>query len=144
MRHSLLRHLSTLRAASQRPLLHDVAVHLHGRTAAATLPLTVAHLPDLRGHFPNNPIVPAVFILDAMFRLARELPGERNRHDQFDFVRSAKFRRVVTPKDHRLSLEVQRLGPDAFKGLAFVSSTNQGRRLAAEAEFGNHQDRRSR
>lgn len=125
-----LRNLST-----HRPLLRDIAVN--AKTAVARLPLTVAHLPDIRGHFPGKPVVPAVLILDAMFRLAKELPGDRDRVDEeFDFVRNAKFRRVVTPADVSLSLEVSTLDHATFKALAFVTTRSHARLLAAEAEFG--------
>jgi len=48
--------------------------------------------PALDGHFPGNPIVPGVVLLDHAAGLARERGGW-----QVTAVRSAKFRQILRP-----------------------------------------------
>jgi len=95
-----------------------------------------------QGHFPGNPIMPGVLIIEAMAQvggvLARlSIQGEQD-HESTDAVYfmsmdKVKFRRPVVPGDQlRLELQALRTGSRVWKlaGKAFV-----GEDLVAEAEL---------
>jgi len=88
------------------------------------------------GHFPGNPVMPGVLIIEAMAQTAGILAyksGIKGRHVYFLTIEKAKFRKPVTPGD-QLRFEVKVLHSRGsvwkFSGEAFV-----GDKLAAEAEF---------
>jgi len=88
------------------------------------------------GHFPGNPVMPGVLIIEAMAQTAGILAyksGIQGRHVYFLTIEKAKFRKPVTPGD-QLRFEVKVLHSRGsvwkFSGEAFV-----GDKLAAEAEF---------
>ncbi len=62
------------------------------------------------GHFPDNPVMPGVLIIEALAQVGailalREFPDRNNKIPFFSGIESAKFRRPVTPGD-TLILEV--------------------------------------
>jgi beta-hydroxyacyl-ACP dehydratase FabZ len=101
-----------------------------------------ANEPFFRGHFPGNPIMPGVLILEAMAQvggvLARlSVPGaldeNENRGVYFMAIDKAKFRRPVVPGDRLIfELKALRTGSRVWKmaGQAFVDQA-----LAAQAEL---------
>jgi beta-hydroxyacyl-ACP dehydratase FabZ len=101
-----------------------------------------ANEPFFRGHFPGNPIMPGVLILEAMAQvggvLARlSVPGaldeKENRGVYFMAIDKAKFRKPVVPGDRLVfELEALRTGSRVWKmaGRAFVDQA-----LAAQAEL---------
>jgi beta-hydroxyacyl-ACP dehydratase FabZ len=101
-----------------------------------------ANEPFFEGHFPGNPIMPGVLILEAMAQtggvLARlSVPGALDEKTEsavyFMAIDEAKFRRPVVPGDQlRFELEALRTGSRVWKmaGKAFV-----GEALAAQAEL---------
>ncbi|MCK9221358.1 MAG: 3-hydroxyacyl-ACP dehydratase FabZ [Limnochordia bacterium] len=116
-------------------LLVDRIVELEpGRRAKALKNVTMneAHF---QGHYPGNPIMPGVLILEAMAQAAGVvvLPEDANVVPLFAGVDKAKFRRVVGPGD-QLILEVEvlqaRRKVAKIQGKAYVDGD-----LAAEAEL---------
>jgi beta-hydroxyacyl-ACP dehydratase FabZ len=101
-----------------------------------------ANEPFFEGHFPGNPIMPGVLIIEAMAQvggiLARlSVPGVADREDKggiyFMSMDKVKFRRPVVPGDRiRFELQALRKGSRVWKmaGKAFVEED-----LAAEAEL---------
>ena len=101
-----------------------------------------ANEPFFQGHFPDNPIMPGVLIIEAMAQvggiMARlSVPGAIDNKDQdsiyFMSMDRVKFRRPVVPGDQlRLELKALRTGSRVWKmgGGAFVESD-----LVAEAEL---------
>ncbi len=95
-----------------------------------------------QGHFPGNPIMPGVLIIEAMAQvggvLARlsmdRFPSQENTDAiYFMSIDKVKFRKPVVPGDQlRLELEALRTGSKVWKlgGKAFV-----GEDLVAEAEL---------
>jgi 3-hydroxyacyl-[acyl-carrier-protein] dehydratase len=85
----------------------------------AALEFPLQH-PALRGHFPDNPIVPAVVLLDEVLHLASTsdhgISGPAARGWQID---SAKFHRPLRPGEP-LSLELDR---QSDGGVRFTLST---------------------
>ena len=89
-----------------------------------------------QGHFPNAPVFPGVYIIEAMAQagavlLFREVPDRENKLMFFTGIEEAKFRRPVVPGD-QLRLEVTvlkyKMGYAKLTAKAFV-----GDQLAAEA-----------
>jgi 3-hydroxyacyl-[acyl-carrier-protein] dehydratase len=90
-----------------------------------------------RGHFPGNPIMPGVLIIEAMAQVAGILAFQSAatvaKSVYFMSIEKGKFRRPVVPGD-QLRLEVSVLQHRGnvwkFSGNAFVEE-----KIAAEAEF---------
>ena len=93
--------------------------------------------PFFPGHFPGQPIMPGVLILEALAQTgavaALSLPENRGRLAVFGGVKNCRFKKPVTPGDVlELSCElVERRGPIGYgKAVARV-----GGKIAAQAEL---------
>jgi 3-hydroxyacyl-[acyl-carrier-protein] dehydratase len=95
--------------------------------------------PFFLGHFPNNPVMPGVLIVEAMGQTGAVLMSKslnanvEGKTIFFMSVDGARFRYPVRPGDViRMPVEVTRHRGDVFKfaGKAYVND-----KLAAEAEF---------
>jgi beta-hydroxyacyl-ACP dehydratase FabZ len=94
--------------------------------------------PFFQGHFPNNPIMPGVLIIEAMAQVAGvlglySLEREGDQNVYFLGIDNARFRKPVTPGDQiRFELDVlqYRGGIWRFKGIALVEGNK-----VAEAEL---------
>ena len=95
--------------------------------------------PFFQGHFPGQPIMPGVLILEAMAQTAgvlafKSIPEElRKKAVYFMSIDKVRFRRPVVPGDQiRMEMLVSRRRKSVwgFKGKAYVED-----KLAAEAEL---------
>lgn len=95
--------------------------------------------PYFQGHFPNNPVMPGVLIVEALGQTGAVLMSKSLNADVtgktifFVSIAEARFRSPVRPGDTlRMHVDVLRHRGDLFKfrGVAFVED-----RAAAEAEF---------
>lgn len=95
--------------------------------------------PYFPGHFPGQPIMPGVLILEAMAQTAgilayKSISGENQKKAVYFLgIDNARFRKPVIPGDQlRFELEVtrQRQSIWGFKGKAFVDG-----KLVAEADL---------
>lgn len=93
--------------------------------------------PFFAGHFPGNPVMPGVLILEALAQaggvLALVQLGQAKRTMYFLGLDKVKFRKMVVPGDQlRLRVEPLRKGGTVWKmrGEAFVGDS-----LVTEAEF---------
>ena len=123
-------------------LLVDRVTEMEAGKRVVGLKNVTANEPFFEGHFPGNPIMPGVLILEAMAQvggvMARlSIPGALDEKAEgtvyFMAIDKAKFRRPVVPGDQlRFELEALRTGSRVWKmaGKAFV-----GEALAAQAEL---------
>ena len=90
------------------------------------------------GHFPNNPIVPGVVIVEAMAQTAGVVVSEnlKNNNDQsvlFMSINKAKFRRPVFP-NHKIKFYVEMI--NSIKNVyKFMGKAHHEETLVAESEF---------
>lgn len=97
-----------------------------------TLKNVTANDPHLQGHFPGNPIMPGVLIVEMMTQTAGLLLP-KDSSAVLARIKEARFRRPVVPGD-QVVLSATRLG-----GIGnihrFTTSATVGGTLAAEAEI---------
>ncbi|GAA6207357.1 3-hydroxyacyl-ACP dehydratase FabZ [Cognatishimia sp. WU-CL00825] len=122
-------------------LLVDKVVDIDGYQTAKGIKNVTMNEPHFQGHFPGNPIMPGVTIVEAMAQTAAIMVGtelgmaDRNMQVYFMAIDKCKFRRMVVPGDVlELNLTTVRGKPGGkvwkFSGVATVEGE-----MAAEAEF---------
>ena len=91
-----------------------------------------------KGHFPDNPIVPGVIIIEAMAQTAGIVVSYKLREFKeksvlFMSVNKAKFRKPIRPNE-KVSFEVKFINSvrDVYK---FEGTCNKGDTKVSEAEF---------
>ena len=122
-------------------LLVDKVVDIDSFASARGIKNVTMNEPHFQGHFPGNPIMPGVTIVEAMAQTAAVMVGtaldmaDQNMQVYFMAIDGCKFRRKVVPGDVlELKLTTLRGKPGAkvwkFGGVAEVEGE-----LAAEAQF---------
>lgn len=122
-------------------LLVDKVHSIDGIKSATGIKNVTMNEPYFQGHFPGNPIMPGVTIVEAMAQTTAVMVGaslgltEGNLLVYFMAIDGCKFRRKVVPGDVlEMQVETTRGKPGGkvwrFKGVATVDGE-----LAAEAEF---------
>ena len=122
-------------------LLVDKVRDIDGTASAVGIKNVTMNEPHFPGHFPGNPIMPGVTIVEAMAQTAAVMVGtslgltEGNLLVYFMGIDGCKFRRKVIPGDVLVMKIVTTRGKPGgkvwkFKGVATVEGE-----LAAEAEF---------
>lgn len=94
--------------------------------------------PFFPGHFPGNPIMPGVLILEAMAQtggvfLLNSIPDHENKIAYFMQINNAKFRKPVLPGDQLfmvIEMVNQKSKVITIKGKSYVNDL-----LVAEADF---------
>jgi beta-hydroxyacyl-ACP dehydratase FabZ len=117
----------------------DRVVELEPGHRIVTLKNVTINEPFFQGHFPGNPIMPGVLILEAMAQSAGVLtfeslpPEKRDILVYFMGIDRARFRKMVLPGD-QLLIEVilKKLKTKAVKAVAQARVDGQ---LAVEAEL---------
>jgi 3-hydroxyacyl-[acyl-carrier-protein] dehydratase len=117
-------------------LLVDRVVEIEKNKRAVGIKNVTINEPFFQGHFPGNPIMPGVLIIEAMAQVSGTLAirsGVKGRSTIFMSIEKAKFRKPVVPGD-QLRIEVNvlrtRLSVWKFSGVASVDGN-----IVAEAEF---------
>jgi 3-hydroxyacyl-[acyl-carrier-protein] dehydratase len=117
-------------------LLIDRVIDVERKKRIVAIKNITANEPYFTGHFPGNPIMPGVLMVEAMAQaggtlLLTEVPDRHHKLMVFTSIEKAKFRRPVTPGD-QLRLEVEvivwRTNAVKMKGHAYVDG-----KLACEA-----------
>ncbi len=120
-------------------LLVDRVKDIEPNKSAVGIKNVTVNEPHFTGHFPNQPVMPGVMIVEAMAQTAAVLVGksldlaDSNMSVYFMALDSVKFRRMVVPGDQlELHVEVTRPGGKVWKfhGLAVVDGEK-----ACEADF---------
>jgi 3-hydroxyacyl-[acyl-carrier-protein] dehydratase len=122
-------------------LLVDKVHSIDGIKSAVGIKNVTMNEPHFQGHFPGNPIMPGVTIVEAMAQTTAVMVGaslgltDGNLLVYFMAIDGCKFRRKVVPGDVlEMHVETTRGKPGGkvwkFKGVAMVDGE-----LAAEAEF---------
>jgi 3-hydroxyacyl-[acyl-carrier-protein] dehydratase len=120
-------------------LLVDRAEDYRAHQSIVGIKCVTVNEPYFLGHFPGNPVMPGVLIVEALAQTGAVLMSKTLNVDVegktifFLSVDNCRFRHPVRPGDVlRMPVEVVRSrgGVFKFKGQAFV-----GDKLAAEAEF---------
>ena len=90
------------------------------------------------GHFPNNPIVPGVVIVEAMAQTAGVVVAENMQNDKdssvlFMSINKARFRKPVYP-NHKIKFYVEMVNnvKNVYK---FMGKALHNDKLVAESEF---------
>ena len=117
-------------------LIDRIEEMVEGKSATAIKNVTMNE-PFFTGHFPGNPVMPGVLIIEALAQTGAvailSLPENKGKTAYFGGIKKARFRRKVVPGDTlRLEVEIIRLkGPVGIgSAVAYV-----GDEVAAEAEL---------
>jgi 3-hydroxyacyl-[acyl-carrier-protein] dehydratase len=120
-------------------LLIDRAEDYNPHVSITGIKCVTMNEPFFQGHFPNNPVMPGVLIIEALGQTGAVLMSKSLNADiegrtiLFISVDNCRFRAPVRPGDVlRMNVTVLRHRSDLFKfqGRAFVNG-----KVAAEAEF---------
>lgn len=117
-------------------LLVDQITELEPNVTAVGIKNVTINEPFFQGHFPNNPIMPGVLIVEAMAQVAGILAfrsGKQGNVIYFMSIEKAKFRKPVIPGNQlKLAIKVLKIRNNVWKfsGEAFVNDV-----LVSEAEF---------
>ena len=118
-------------------LLLDRIIEVEPGKRAVGIKNVSANEPFFQGHFPGNPIMPGVLVLEALAQVGACamlcLEEYRDRVAYFAGIDRVKFRRMVIPGD-QLRLEVDLLKLRGLFGKACGRATVDGN-LVAEGEF---------
>jgi 3-hydroxyacyl-[acyl-carrier-protein] dehydratase len=121
-------------------LLVDRIIDIRGDEHGIGIKNVTINEPHFLGHFPNNPVMPGVLVLEGMAQTAgtlciRALPGQTKPNVvYFLTIDKAKFRRPVLPGDvleYHMNRTARRKNMWWYRGEAKV-----GGELVAEAELG--------
>ncbi|MCL0085119.1 3-hydroxyacyl-ACP dehydratase FabZ [Thermodesulfovibrionales bacterium] len=119
-------------------LLVDRVIELEPNNRVVGIKNVTINEPFFQGHFPDNPIMPGVLIVEAMAQAAGILAFKSSRTEgkkivYFMSIEKVKFRRPVLPGDQlRLEIQVTQTRGNVWK---FSGNTFVGDRLTTEAEF---------
>ena len=121
-------------------LLVDRIVEIRGDEHGVGIKNVTANEPQFVGHFPNNPVMPGVLVLEGMAQTAgtlciRAMPGQtKPTLVYFLTIDKAKFRKPVIPGDvleYHMTRIKRRKNMWWFRGEAKVAGE-----IVAEAELG--------
>jgi 3-hydroxyacyl-[acyl-carrier-protein] dehydratase len=121
-------------------LMVDRIIGIQSDLQAIGIKNVTANEPQFLGHFPNNPVMPGVLVLEGMAQTAgvlciRTRPGKgKPELVYFLTIDKAKFRKPVVPGDtieYHMTRIARRRNMWWYRGEAIVSGV-----LVAEAELG--------
>ena len=122
-------------------LLVDRVEDIDGYASARGIKNVTMNEPHFQGHFPGNPVMPGVTIIEAMAQTAAVMVGvamgmmDRNLNVYFMAIDNCKFRRMVVPGDV-LEMELKTLrGKPGGRVWRFGGRATVAGEVAAEAEF---------
>lgn len=119
-------------------LLIDKIINIDGDNSATGIKNVTFNEPQFTGHFPDNPIMPGVLIVEAMAQTAGAIcarkQGAGGNLVYFMTIDNARFRKPVVPGDRlEISVVKQRQRGNVWK---FHCEAKVDGALAAEADIG--------
>lgn len=117
-------------------LLVDKVTEFEPNVKAVGIKNVTINEPFFQGHFPDNPVMPGVLIVEAMAQVAGIMAfksGTQGKAVYFMSIEKVKFRKPVVPGDQlRFDVRVthRRGNVWKFSGQAYV-----GEKLTSEADF---------
>jgi 3-hydroxyacyl-[acyl-carrier-protein] dehydratase len=117
-------------------LLVDRIVSLEPGVSASGIKNVTINEPFFQGHFPDQPIMPGVLVIEAMAQVAGVMAfssGMEGKAVYFMSIENAKFRRPIVPGDQvvmDIKVLKQRGNVWKFSGVATVDG-----KMVSEAEF---------
>jgi len=122
-------------------LLVDKVIEIDGTKSALGIKNVTMNEPYFQGHFPGNPIMPGVAIVEAMAQTAAVMVGvalnlkDQNLRVLFMSIENCKFRKLVVPGDV-VAMRVSTLrGRPGIKVWRFFAQAEVEGKMAASAEF---------
>ena len=120
-------------------LLVDRVVDIEGTERGVGIKNVTMNEPQFTGHFPNEPVFPGVYQVEAMAQTAAVIAGvgldlaDKNIGIYFMAMDAVKFRRKVVPGDTlRMEVETLRGGGKVWK---FQGRASVDGELACECQF---------
>ena len=117
-------------------LLVDRIIDIKPEVKAVGLKNVTVNEPFFQGHFPGNPIMPGVLIVEAMAQVSGILAfssGAKGKSVYFMSIEKAKFRKPVVPGDQlRFEVKILQKRNTVWK---FSGETYVDNKIVAEAEF---------
>ena len=117
-------------------LLVDRVIEIEPNKKAVGIKNVTFNEPFFQGHFPGNPIMPGVLVVEAMAQVSGILAmheGAKGRSVYFMSIDKAKFRKPVVPGDQlRFEATVLQKRNNVWK---FAGQTLVDGKVVAEAEF---------
>lgn len=115
-------------------LLVDKIVEMEEGKKAVGIKNVTVNEPFFQGHFPGNPIMPGVLIVESLAQVGAvmllSMPENKGKLGVFTGISNMKFRRQVVPGD-TLTLEAELLTYRHGMGKAAVKATVEGQVAAA-------------
>jgi 3-hydroxyacyl-[acyl-carrier-protein] dehydratase len=122
-------------------LLVDRVVDIDGYQSGRGIKNVTMNEPHFQGHFPGNPVMPGVTIVEAMAQTAAVMVGvaldlaDSEMGVYFMAIDKCKFRRMVVPGDQlMLNMKTMR-GKPGGRVWKFAGEATVEGELACEAEF---------
>ena len=117
-------------------LMVDRIIELEPNVKAVGLKNVTVNEPFFQGHFPGNPIMPGVLIVEAMAQIAGVLAfgsGVQGNAVFFMSIEKAKFRKPVVPGDQlRMEIKVLQQRGNVWK---FSGTAEVDEKVVSEADF---------
>lgn len=119
-------------------LLIDKVLNFELNKSITGLKNVTVNEPQFTGHFPENPVMPGVLIIEAMAQLAailvaKSLDSTKDKEVFLLSVESAKFRKIVQPGDTMLiDAQIEQQRGAVWK---FASTVTIQGELTAESKF---------
>ena len=119
-------------------LLIDTIEELESGKKAVGKKCVTYNEPFFAGHFPQEPVMPGVLIVEALAQVGAvailSQPEFKGKTAYFGGINSAKFKQKVVPGD-RLRLECEIIKQKGPVGIGKAVATNQDGKVAVSAEL---------
>lgn len=119
-------------------LLIDKVIEFEANKSIHAIKNVTCNEPQFTGHFPNNPIMPGVLIIEAMAQasailVSKSMNDRENKDVYFMSIEKAKFRKIVEPGDTmHIYAKIEQSRGQVWKFSSYAEVSNV---IVAESEF---------